>query len=119
MAQRLCLIDLQFCANLDALLICLLLVCVPPVRFVEPERLPGNIWEFTQEAGEVVYVPPNWGHAILNLEPSVGVSLQVGRRRAVEPAAAIKELWERSKVLHQPPAGSVLPDTPPLTGSLT
>ena len=37
----------------------------------------GHLIEFTQEEGEVVYVPDNWAHAVLNLEPCVGVSKQV------------------------------------------
>ena len=28
-----------------------------------------HIVEFYQEEGEVVYVPDNWGHALINLEP--------------------------------------------------
>ena len=34
--------------------------------------------EFVQEAGEVVFVPAGWPHAVLNLEPSIGVSVQLG-----------------------------------------
>ena len=40
------------------------------------EKLAGHIIEFTQEEGEVVYVPDTWGHAILNLEPCIGVRLR-------------------------------------------
>ena len=41
-------------------------------------RLRGspNVFEFIQEAGEVVWVPSGWTHAVLNLEPSVAVSKQ-------------------------------------------
>ena len=37
-----------------------------------------HLFEFVQEEGEVVYVPDNWGHNVLNLEPSVGISKQMG-----------------------------------------
>ena len=37
-----------------------------------------HILEFYQEEGEVVYVPDNWGHALINYEPCVGVSKQIG-----------------------------------------
>ena len=38
----------------------------------------AHLLEFQQEAGEIVYVPDNWGHAILNLQPCAGVSKQMG-----------------------------------------
>ena len=41
-------------------------------------RNAGMVVEFVQEAGEVVLVPDNWGHAVLNLEPSIGVAKQMG-----------------------------------------
>mmetsp|Transcript_9673 Transcript_9673/g.31673 ORF Transcript_9673/g.31673 Transcript_9673/m.31673 type:complete len:165 (+) Transcript_9673:155-649(+) len=34
--------------------------------------------ECVQEAGEAVFVPGGWGHAVLNLETSVGVAVQAG-----------------------------------------
>ena len=34
--------------------------------------------EFEQAAGELVYVPDHWFHAVLNLEPTVGASKQLG-----------------------------------------
>lgn len=37
-----------------------------------------HLVEFYQEEGEVVYVPDNWGHALLNVEPCIGVSKQLG-----------------------------------------
>jgi hypothetical protein len=36
-----------------------------------------QLYEFIQEAGEIVYIPDHWGHAVLNLEPSVGASRQL------------------------------------------
>jgi len=42
-------------------------------------KLAGHIIEFTQEEGELVYIPDTWGHAILNLEPCIGVSKQIGK----------------------------------------
>ena len=67
-----------------------LLLTLPPCRQVPAfewfrdsawawrKQLGGHIIEFTQEAGEVVYVPDNWAHAVINLEPSIGVSKQMG-----------------------------------------
>jgi len=34
--------------------------------------------QFDQVAGQVVFVPHNWGHAVLNLEPVLAVSTQIG-----------------------------------------
>ena len=34
--------------------------------------------EFVQRAGHVVFVPNGWRHAVINIEPSVGISKQVG-----------------------------------------
>ena len=34
--------------------------------------------EFIQSPGQVVYVPSGWGHAVLNIEPSISVSQQIG-----------------------------------------
>lgn len=37
-----------------------------------------KVIEFIQQAGEVVFVPHKWMHAVYNLEDSVGVSYQMG-----------------------------------------
>ena len=29
-----------------------------------------------QEAGDILYVPSNWGHGVLNLETSIGVAVE-------------------------------------------
>ena len=29
-----------------------------------------------QEAGDVLYVPADWGHAVLNLRPTIGVAVE-------------------------------------------
>ena len=34
--------------------------------------------EFEQNAGEVVFVPHGWGHAVLNIEPVIGVAQRIG-----------------------------------------
>jgi hypothetical protein len=31
-----------------------------------------------QRAGEILFVPTNWYHGIINLEPSVGIAVEVG-----------------------------------------
>jgi hypothetical protein len=61
-------------------------VTMPAVEFftdVLPIMTKRNeqIYEFIQEAGEIVFVPDQWGHAVLNLEPSVGASRQLPRWR--------------------------------------
>eukprot|EP00121_Abeoforma_whisleri_P000456 Awhi_evm1s399 len=33
-----------------------------------------RIFEFEQEQGEVVYVPPGWWHAVINIESSVAIT---------------------------------------------
>ena len=44
-----------------------------------------KVLEFVQQAGEIVFVPANWLHAVYNLEDSVGLSYQLG-----EPNAAFE-----------------------------
>ena len=34
--------------------------------------------QFDQHAGQVVFVPHSWGHAVLNLEPTLAISRQMG-----------------------------------------
>ncbi len=34
--------------------------------------------EFEQHAGEVLFIPFGWHHAVLNMEPVVGVAQQLG-----------------------------------------
>lgn len=53
----------------------------------------------TGRKGEVVYIPDNWGHAIMNLEPSVGVSKQIGTFRYPlgVPDSVAKLLWRNCK----------------------
>ena len=45
-----------------------------------PELAARNVtyFDFVQEAGEVVFVPHMWTHAVYNLEDSVGVAWQLG-----------------------------------------
>ena len=49
----------------------------PPACPIHP-RYPGIFWEFIQEPGEVVFIPAGWGHGILNIEPTIGISMQMG-----------------------------------------
>ena len=44
----------------------------------EYPRLAVRPYEVVQEAGDVVFVPAGWGHAVLNLEPSVAVAFELG-----------------------------------------
>ena len=40
--------------------------------------------ECTQEAGDIVFVPASWGHAVLNVRDSVGMTVEFDVRRAGE-----------------------------------
>jgi len=50
------------------------------VRTVYPEmrRRGDPVHECTQEEGEVMWVPGDWYHATLNVEPSTGIAIEVG-----------------------------------------
>ena len=48
-----------------------------------PERSPkkidrGSVFECIQQPGEVLYVPTNWYHGVINLDASIGVAVEVG-----------------------------------------
>lgn len=42
------------------------------------KSLPVRPLEVIQRPGEALYIPSGWKHAIINLEPSIGVAFQVG-----------------------------------------
>ena len=49
-----------------------------------PARLRGEgraVYECVQRPGDVLFVPDNWGHAVLNLAPSVGFASEVATAR--------------------------------------
>ena len=52
------------------------------------------VCEFTQNAGEVVYIPSGWVHAVFNVADSVGVSAEL-----VEPLMhpLRRMVWESSQ----------------------
>ena len=60
---------------------------MPAIR----KKYPGVIYEFIQEEGELVWIPPNYGHAILNLQPSIGVAETLGNYNVSSHS------WEKSK----------------------
>ena len=39
------------------------------------------MYECVQRPGDVLFVPDNWGHAVLNLAPSVGFASEVATAR--------------------------------------
>ena len=47
-------------------------------------KLPFQPLECTQIAGDVLYVPSDWNHAILNLEDVVGLAVEIGRDRELK-----------------------------------
>lgn len=54
-----------------------------------------NMYEFIQEAGEVVFVPDGWGYATLHLEPCVGVSKPMSPWAHMVP----NEVWAHMDML--------------------
>ena len=55
------------------------------------EGLPGQI-EVIHEAGQVVYVPPNWWHCVVNLEFTIAVTHSFGSARTKK---------ERERLFHE------------------
>ena len=64
---------------------------LPPYAHYGPTGLPVQQWfeewypkfadsayECVQEAGEILFVPQNYMHTVLNLQPSVGAAVEVG-----------------------------------------
>ena len=41
-------------------------------------RLRGRVLECVQRSGEVLFVPTNWYHGLLNLETSIGIAVEIG-----------------------------------------
>lgn len=56
-------------------------------------QLPSTeVWfDFVQQPGELVYVPHGWGHAVINLEPSVALTLNFVVERD------LRECFQRTK----------------------
>lgn len=62
-----------------------------------------RLFECTQEAGDLMYVPTNWLHALVNVENSIGMAVELGHntqllpqqlhrfyaQRATHPASAV------------------------------
>lgn len=46
-----------------------------PFSFLQ-DQLDNEILQCTQEAGDVMYVPHGWGHAVLNTQTSIGVAVE-------------------------------------------
>eukprot|EP00039_Didymoeca_costata_P030624 m.30599 g.30599 ORF g.30599 m.30599 type:complete len:616 (+) comp8216_c0_seq1:85-1932(+) len=64
---------------------------LPPYAHYGPINLPledwknnwypkfkTNVFQCTQESGEILYVPSNWMHSTLNLAPSIGIAVEIG-----------------------------------------
>lgn len=54
--------------------------CVKPAAtwmFEDYRHLPNPPIEILQEPGDIVYVPADWGHAVVNLEDSVAVAFEL------------------------------------------
>jgi hypothetical protein len=44
------------------------------LEFVQRDERTNKAFQCTQMAGDVVYVPPLWGHLTLNVQQSIGVA---------------------------------------------
>lgn len=66
-------------------------ILLPPYVQYGPTHLPHHEWmqnwypkfasqayECTQYAGEVLYVPTNWMHSLINLQASIGIAVETG-----------------------------------------
>jgi hypothetical protein len=49
-----------------------------------PFKLPIKPLECVQNAGEVLFVPTGWLHAVLNMEDSIGLAVEVGDSRMLQ-----------------------------------
>lgn len=65
-----------------------------------PERYPDlEIYEFTQNEGETVFIPHGWWHAVLNLTDTIGVTQNFVSERACNfDAAWMKTRSDRKKM---------------------
>ncbi len=81
---------------------------LPRLRKEEAEL---GLIEFTQEAGEVVYLPEGWWHAVLNVSQDVAMAVT---HNAVLPETA--NLWPRLRATHSDfvAAYAKYNNTPPL-----
>ena len=46
-------------------------------------HVPWTPMECTQQAGDVLYVPTGWNHAIMNLEAVVGLAVELGKNEGL------------------------------------
>jgi hypothetical protein len=69
-----------------------------------------QLWECVQEPGDLLYVPPYFIHAVVNLEPVLGFSIQFFSRRDFRRLAAHREGF--SQALRSPDPKTVAPGFP-------
>ena len=55
-------------------------------RLPKLKGTPCAPFEFEQAPGDIVFVPYGWHHAVLNLEPSIGMSKQLGNPADLQAA---------------------------------
>ena len=39
-------------------------------------QLENTCMQYLQFPGESIYIPENWGHAVINIEDSVGIAIE-------------------------------------------
>ena len=59
----------------------------------------GEAFETVQEAGETIYIPSGWWHAVMNVESSTAVTENFVRAETLQ--VAIDECWQQRKLLEK------------------
>ena len=81
----------HFCRNWGRVELNLTNVVTWAVRELPALRASGRCapLEFEQHAGQTVFVPFGWGHAVINLEPTIAISKQLGTLRHLGHLASL------------------------------
>ena len=50
---------------------------VPASDFTRSDLRANSSIQCTQQAGDIIFVPRNWGHATLNIQQSIGLAYEL------------------------------------------
>ena len=50
---------------------------LPALEFTRRDLRAQSSLQCTQQAGDIVFVPKNWGHATLNIRQSIGLAYEL------------------------------------------